>query len=213
MNMTSWLERVEQERVIAVIRTDDWEIGWQMAVAVAAGGIKSIEIAANSDRPWESIEKLQQAFPDCRIGTGTVLTTADLENAIAANVAFMFAPHTNSSLIDRAVAAEIPIVPGALTPTEIVTAWQAGATAVKVFPIQSVGGSDYLRALQGPLGQIPLIPTGGVDLDNTIDLLNAGAIAVGMSSCLFPKQAIIDRNWQLISDRVRVLVNKLTIDN
>jgi 2-dehydro-3-deoxyphosphogluconate aldolase / (4S)-4-hydroxy-2-oxoglutarate aldolase len=211
--MMSWLERAEQERVIAVIRTDDWERGWQMATAVAAGGIKSIEIAANSDRPWELIEKLQQALPDCSIGTGTILTLTDLENAIAANVAFMFAPHTNSSLIDRAVAAKIPIVPGALTPTEIVTAWQAGATAVKVFPIQSVGGSDYLRALQGPLGQIPLIPTGGVDLDNTIDLLNAGAIAVGMSSCLFPKQAIIDRNWQLISDRVKILVNKLTIDN
>jgi 2-dehydro-3-deoxyphosphogluconate aldolase / (4S)-4-hydroxy-2-oxoglutarate aldolase len=209
--MDSWLEQIERERVIAVIRTAELDLGYQMAVAVAAGGIKSIEITANSDRPWQLIAKLKQALPDCRIGTGTVIDRADLDRAISAAVDFIFTPHTDRMLIERAVAASIPMIPGALTPTEIITAWQAGATAVKVFPIQSVGGSAYLKALQGPIDNIPLIPTGGVDFHNAAELLQAGAIAIGMSGCLFPTSAIQNRDWQSIADRTKTLLQSIGI--
>lgn len=180
-----------------------------MAQAVARGGIESIEITANSDRPWELIELLRAELPDCSIGTGTILSLADLRNAIACGAEYIFTPHFDRSLIQAAIAAQVPIVPGALSPTEIITAWQAGATAVKVFPIQAVGGIDYLKVLQGPIGQIPLIPTGGVTIDNAPDFLMAGAIAVGLSGDLFPPDEIGREDWSNISNRASNLVAEL----
>jgi 2-dehydro-3-deoxyphosphogluconate aldolase / (4S)-4-hydroxy-2-oxoglutarate aldolase len=182
-------------------------MGRKMAQAVAAGGIKLIEITANSDRPWELIESLRADLPDCSIGTGTVLTLDDIRNAIACGAEYIFTPHVDRSLIQAAIAAEIPIVPGALSPTEIITAWQCGATAVKVFPIQAVGGVSYLQVLQGPISQIPLIPTGGVTVVNTPDFLNAGALAVGLAGSLFPQDELMREDWQSITDRASNLVS------
>jgi 2-dehydro-3-deoxyphosphogluconate aldolase / (4S)-4-hydroxy-2-oxoglutarate aldolase len=197
----NWLKLVGQERIIAVIRSTDLHIGIKMAQAVAAGGIKLIEITANSDRSWELIESLRSVLPDCSIGTGTVLSLADIRNAIACGAEYIFTPHVDLGLIQAATNAEIPMIPGALTPTEIITAWQAGATAVKVFPIQAVGGVSYLQVLQGPIGQIPLIPTGGVTVANAPDFLAAGAIAVGLAGSLFPQAEILGEDWQSIRDR------------
>ena len=98
---------------------------------------------------------------------------------------------------------------GALSPTEIVTAWQAGATCVKVFPVQAVGGAAYIRSLQGPLSQIPLIPTGGVTLENAKRFLEAGAVAVGLSGDLFPQAAIATEDWQAVTARSQALVDQL----
>ena len=172
-----------------------------MAQAIAAGGIKLIEITANSDRPWELIASLRAELPHCSIGTGTVLSLADLHNAIACGAEYVFTPHIDLSLIQTAIAAGVPIVPGALSPTEIITAWQSGATAVKVFPIQAVGGVSYLQVLQGPIGQIPLIPTGGVTVANAPNFLAAGAVAVGLAGSLFPQAEIMRSDWESISDR------------
>jgi 2-dehydro-3-deoxyphosphogluconate aldolase/(4S)-4-hydroxy-2-oxoglutarate aldolase len=98
-----------------------------------------------------------------------------------------------------------------LTPTEIVTAWEAGASCIKVFPIQAVGGASYIKALQGPLGNIPLIPTGGVSLENAQEFLKAGAIAVGLSGELFPKALIATEDWKAIAQRARTLREHLAI--
>jgi 2-dehydro-3-deoxyphosphogluconate aldolase / (4S)-4-hydroxy-2-oxoglutarate aldolase len=206
-----WLKFVKRERIIAVIRSPDLHIGRKMAHAVAAGGIKLIEITANSDRPWQLIESLHAELPDCSIGTGTVLSLADMQNAIACGAKYIFTPHVDLSLIHAANSVAIPIVPGALTPTEIITAWQLGATAVKVFPIQSVGGVNYLQVLQGPIGQIPLIPTGGVTATNATDFLNAGAIAVGIAGSLFPQLEIQQEDWQSIRDRTSTLINNVNL--
>jgi 2-dehydro-3-deoxyphosphogluconate aldolase / (4S)-4-hydroxy-2-oxoglutarate aldolase len=206
-----WLKLVKQERIIAVIRSPDIHIGRKMAHAVAAGGIKLIEITANSDRPWQLIESLHAELPDCSIGTGTILSLADMKNAIACGAKYIFTPHVDLSLIQAANSAAIPIVPGALTPTEIITAWQAGATAVKVFPIQAVGGVNYLKVLQGPIGQIPLIPTGGVTETNATDFLHAGAIAVGIAGSLFPQSEIQQGNWQSIRDRASNLIKNVNL--
>ena len=130
----------------------------------------------------------------------------DVLSAIACGAEYIFTPHLDFSLIAAANSSEIPIVPGALTPTEIITAWQSGATAVKVFPIQSVGGTSYLQVLQGPIGHIPLIPTGGVTVANAPDFLAAGAIAVGIAGSLFPQAEILQEDWQSIHDRASNLV-------
>ena len=113
--------------------------------------------------------------------------------------------HVDFGLIQLAVQQDIPLVPGALSPTEIVTAWQAGATSVKVFPVQALGGASYIRHLQGPLSQIPLIPTGGVTIENAKDFLAAGAIAVGLSGNLFPAAAVQSGNWQAIAQQAKIL--------
>jgi 2-dehydro-3-deoxyphosphogluconate aldolase / (4S)-4-hydroxy-2-oxoglutarate aldolase len=207
----NWLKFVRKERIIAVIRSTDLQVSKKMAQAVAAGGIKLIEITANSDRPWELIESLRAELPDCSIGTGTVLSLADVRNAIACGAEYIFTPHVDLSLIQAATTAAIPIVPGALTPTEIITAWQVGATAVKLFPIQAVGGVSYLQVLQGPISEIPLIPTGGVTEINAPDFLAAGAVAVGLAGSLFPQDEILREDWQSIHDRANTLMMSIKI--
>lgn len=206
---TEWLNLVKMERIIAVIRAEDLAVGLQMAQAVAAGGIELIEITANSDRPWKLIELLRGELPACTIGAGTILNQADLHEAIACGAEYVFCPHIDRHLIRAAIASELPIVAGALTPTEIITAWQAGATAVKVFPIQAVGGVSYLQVLQGPIGQIPLIPTGGVTVINAPDFLAAGALAVGLAGSLFPKDEVRQGDWHSICDRACKLMSRL----
>jgi 2-dehydro-3-deoxyphosphogluconate aldolase / (4S)-4-hydroxy-2-oxoglutarate aldolase len=204
-----WLELLQKQRSLAVIRAPQLEIGRKMALAVAAGGMQLIEITWNSDRAPELIAQLRTELPDCTIGCGTLLEANQMRAAIAAGSQFLFTPHVNPSLIQIAVDVGIPIVPGTLTPTEIVTAWQAGATCVKVFPIAAVGGANYIKNLQAPLGNIPLIPTGGVTLDNAKDFIAAGAIAVGLCGELFPKHLVATEDWHGITALARSLGEKL----
>ncbi|WP_341528178.1 bifunctional 4-hydroxy-2-oxoglutarate aldolase/2-dehydro-3-deoxy-phosphogluconate aldolase [Nostoc sp. UHCC 0302] len=204
-----WLSQLQKHRAIAVIRAPDFELGQQMAKAVAAEGMQLIEITWNSDRAGELISQLRWELPDCIIGTGTLFNVQQLHEAIAFGAQFLFTPHVDPAMIKAAVAKDIPIIPGALTPTEIVTAWNQGASCVKVFPVQAVGGADYIKSLQGPLGEIPLIPTGGVTLENAKEFLQAGAIAVGLSGELFPKKLVIDRNWGAIAQQAKNLIQQL----
>jgi 2-dehydro-3-deoxyphosphogluconate aldolase / (4S)-4-hydroxy-2-oxoglutarate aldolase len=196
MSDGSWLTRLRQQQALAVIRAPKMELGRQMALAVAAGGMQLIEITWNTDKAPQLIEKLRSQLPDCTIGSGTLLNVNQLRVAIAAGAQFLFTPHVDPALIRVALEADVPIVAGALSPTEIVTAWQAGASCVKVFPIQAVGGASYIKSLQGPLGDIPLIPTGGVTLNNAKEFLAAGAIAVGLAGDLFPPQLVAAEDWE-----------------
>ena len=209
MNTQSWLAVVGQQRVVAVVRSSQFEQGIQMAKAVAAGGIRLIEVTWNSDRAPDVIAQLRQDLPDCWIGAGTLLTVAQQQQAIAAGAQFLFTPHVDIGMIKTAAEQEIPLVAGALSPTEIVQAWQAGAASVKVFPIEIMGGVAYIQALRAPLGNIPLIPTGGITIDNTPAFLQAGAIAVGLSSDLFPQAALLHGNWDAIALRTQALVQRV----
>jgi len=202
----SWLKLLQQNRAIAVIRADKIELASQMAKAAAAGGMQLIEITWNSDRPADLISQLRSELPACTIGTGTILTLEQLQQAIGSGAQFLFTPHVDPVLIQAAEARGIPIVPGALSPTEIVTAWMAGASCVKVFPVQALGGVNYVKSLQAPLGNIPLIPTGGVTLENAKEFIDAGAIAVGLSGQLFPKNFIETENWEAIAQLARTLI-------
>ncbi|CCQ49012.1 MULTISPECIES: bifunctional 4-hydroxy-2-oxoglutarate aldolase/2-dehydro-3-deoxy-phosphogluconate aldolase [Crocosphaera] len=206
----SWRKLLTKNPAIAVIRTDNIEQGINMAKAVAAGGMNIIEITWNSHNPGEIIQQLKQDLPECTIGTGTILTLEELKEAIASGIQFCFTPHVNQTLIKTAINHDIPIIPGALSPTEIITAWQAGASCVKVFPVQAIGGIAYIKGLQGPLGSIPLIPTGGVTLDNAAYFIEAGAIAVGLSSQLFPRHALDDQKWDTITAQAQLLMERLS---
>ena len=210
MNHRSWLTLLKKHRAIAVIRSSEKELAWQMASAVAAGGIQFIEITWNTHKAAELIAQLRSEFPSFSIGTGTLLNLEQLQQAIDCGAQFLFAPHTDVAMIKTAVDAGVPIVPGAFSPTEIVTAWQAGATCVKVFPISALGGAAYLKSLQGPLGHIPLIPTGGVTLENAKVFIDAGAIAVGLAGDLFPKHLVENRDWRAIVEIARNLAQNLT---
>ncbi|MBD2187279.1 bifunctional 4-hydroxy-2-oxoglutarate aldolase/2-dehydro-3-deoxy-phosphogluconate aldolase [Pseudanabaena mucicola] len=207
--MNPWLSLLQQHRIIAVIRADNVGTAREMALASAAGGIKLIEIAWNTDRAESLIPKLQQELPDCKIGTGTILDLDMAERAIDCGCSFLFTPHTNPELIAKGVENHIPVIAGALTPTEIVTAWQAGAAAVKVFPIKIAGGVDYLKCLQPVLRDIPLIPTGGITMQNADQYLAAGAIAVGISSHLFTEEVIANDDWTTITLRSQALIQKV----
>lgn len=209
MPVSAWLNLLQQHRVIAVIRANHVSIAREMALAAAAGGIKLMEITWNTDKAESLIPKLQQELPDCKIGTGTILNREMAERAIACGCKFLFTPHTDEVLIKTGLEANIPVVAGALTPTEILKAWNAGATAVKVFPIKVMGGAEYLECLQPVLADIPLIPTGGVNLDNAARFLKAGAIAVGISNCLFAPEAIAEGDWTTIISRSQALIQQL----
>jgi len=204
-----WLSQLQKHRAIAVIRAPKIEVGQQMAMAVASGGMQLIEITWNSDRAGELINQLRSQLPTCTIGTGTLFNVQQLQSAIASGAQFLFTPHLDSAMIQAAQQKDVPIIPGALTPTEIVTAWSQGASCVKVFPVQAVGGADYIKSLQGPLSEIPLIPTGGVTLENAKEFLEAGAIAVGLSGGLFPKKLVTEGNWEAIASGARKLMRQL----
>ncbi|QMS91041.1 bifunctional 4-hydroxy-2-oxoglutarate aldolase/2-dehydro-3-deoxy-phosphogluconate aldolase [Nostoc edaphicum CCNP1411] len=204
-----WLSQLQKHRAIAVIRAPKIELGQQMAMAVASGGMQLIEITWNSDRAGELISQLRSELPACIIGTGTLFNVQQLQEAIASGAQFLFTPHVDPAMIQAAVEKNVPIIPGALTPTEIVTAWSQGASCVKVFPVQAVGGAEYIKSLQGPLRQIPLIPTGGVTLENAKEFLQAGAIAVGLSGELFPQKLVTERNWEAIAFGAKNLMRQL----
>lgn len=196
-------------RLIAVIRADDWQLGQKMAMAMADAGVRLIEITWNSDRPTKLISHLRASLPDCYIGAGTILRLNDLQEAIAAGIQFAFSPHFDLNLLDFAQKQAITWIPGTMSPSEIVKAYQAGALAVKVFPIQFLGGVNYVKAIKAPLNQIPMIPTGGIKLNKASLYIQAGALAVGLASDLFPADLVKKQQWQLISDRVAVIQAQL----
>ncbi len=204
-----WLRTLRSHRVIAVIRAETVEIGLNMALAAAEGGIHLLEITWNSYQPVALLQAIQQALPHCTVGVGTILTEENLRVAIATGAQFCFSPHTSLDLLNHGRTVHIPTVAGAMTPTEILTAWEAGATSVKVFPIKAFGGATYLECLQGPMGHIPLIPSGGVTVENAADLLAAGATAVGISSGLFEDGHVRHQDWRGIQQRAVQLLKSI----
>jgi len=210
-----WRTYLSIQPVIAVIRPPDFQRGYAMAQAVSRAGMKLIEIARNDSSNTDCqlqlklIYQLRQSLPNCYIGAGSILNQRTLQQVIVAGSQFCFMPHSQCDLIQIGQSLGVPIIPGALTPTEITHAWQWGASSVKVFPISAVGGVSYIRQLREPLHPIPLIPSGGVTLENAMDFLQAGAVGVGLSSALFPTAAIADGNWREISQRASTLLRSL----
>ena len=205
-----WLQLLKQHRAIAVIRCAEINLAYNMAHAVAAGGMSLIEITWNSEHPEKLLARLRAELPHCIVGAGTILNLNQLEQAVLAGAQFAFSPHFNADLLSAALNLhKIPFVPGVFSPTEIVNAWQHGAEVVKVFPIKSLGGAEYIKCVQAPLDRVALIPTGGITIENAGAMIDAGAIAVGISSSLFPRQAIALKDWQNITAIAQKLLSQL----
>jgi 2-dehydro-3-deoxyphosphogluconate aldolase / (4S)-4-hydroxy-2-oxoglutarate aldolase len=202
--MENLLASLQKERLIAIVRSNTTDIAHRSALAIAQSGIKLIEITWNTPAASNLISQLQGELVDCVIGAGTILNETMAKEAIACGTKFIFTPHVDDQIIHLCQNAQIPIICGALTPTEILTAWNLGATAVKVFPIKCVGGAKYLECLHSVFPQIPLIPTGGVNQANASEMLKAGAIALGVSTALLPTSEQF--NCEAVSDRGKELI-------
>ncbi len=174
-----------ETRVIAIGRGLEPESVQAVARALVAGGIRAFELTLNSQEVLPAIDALRQLYGEHEllIGAGTVLDLQTAANAVAAGASFLVMPHVDEELITWCAARGIPAFPGGCTPTEIIRAWRAGAAAVKLFPA-STTGQDFVREMQGPLPEIPLIPTGGVTLETAGELIATGAVAVAMGGWL-----------------------------
>ncbi|MFP5343861.1 MAG: bifunctional 4-hydroxy-2-oxoglutarate aldolase/2-dehydro-3-deoxy-phosphogluconate aldolase [Candidatus Limnocylindria bacterium] len=172
-------------RIIAIARGLDPERLARIADGLLAGGIHAFEITLDSPGALPAIESLARRFDGTPllVGAGTVLDAAAAAAAAEAGAGFIVSPHGDPAIVGWAVAAGLPVFPGALTPTEIVAMWAAGATAVKIFPASAVGPS-FVREVRGPLRHVPLIPTGGITAETAGAWIAAGSTAVGMGSWL-----------------------------
>ena len=177
-------EEITGPRVVAIGRGLPAELIERIAEGLVAGGIRAFEITLNSPDAFGAIAALAERWGQrLLVGAGTVLDAEGAAEAVDSGARFIVSPHTDPALIDWAVARGLPVFPGAFSPTEILSAWRSGATAVKLFPA-SVAGPAFVREFRGPFRDIPLIATGGVTIESAPDFLDAGAVAVGMGSWL-----------------------------
>lgn len=194
------LARIKAARAIAVIRTATDAQAIETARAAMAGGFEIIEITFGVPHATDVIAALVRQHPDLLIGAGTVLTAEEVNFAVDAGADFLVSPCTLPEMIIAAQDREVVCIPGAFTPTEIYNAYSLGADIVKIFPAVA-NGPQYLRAVRGPLPQIPIMPTSGVDLSNVADWFSAGAVAVGAVSSVLDPLLIQSGNWDALTRR------------
>lgn len=186
--------------VVAIIRLRAHEPDDDLLEALLDGGVRTVEVtlptpgALDAVTRWSSDERVT-------VGVGTVRAPQDAIAAAEAGAAFLVTPTTRIAVLDAAAERGVPVVSGALTPTEIDVAWGHGAAAVKVFPVAAVGGADYVRAVREPLDDVALLPTGGVDVASTGQLARVGCVGVGIGGGLVAEQLVAARDWSTLSER------------
>jgi 2-dehydro-3-deoxyphosphogluconate aldolase / (4S)-4-hydroxy-2-oxoglutarate aldolase len=190
----SW-ELFKQKTIIGILRSVPGEIIQRIIPLYLKAGFTTLEITMNTEGAAQLIENAVSMYgSDLNIGAGTVCSEKDLATALEAGASFIVTPILNESVIKTCVENRIPIFPGAYTPTEIYTAWNLGASMVKVFPANRLG-PEYIQEVKAPLSQIKLLPTGGVTVNNFTDFFKAGADGVGMGSQLFSKALLAKGDW------------------
>jgi 2-dehydro-3-deoxyphosphogluconate aldolase/(4S)-4-hydroxy-2-oxoglutarate aldolase len=190
--------------VVPVVRTSSAESAILAIEAVYRGGIRAAEITMTVPGAIKALEKLADAFGDKLVlGAGTVLDPETARICMLAGAQFFVTPALNLKTIEMAKRYSKVIMPGALTPTEVVTAWEAGADFVKVFPCGAMGGAKYIKALKAPLPHIEMVPTGGVSLETTADFLKAGAAAVAVGAELIDAKTISEGRYEVFEERAR----------
>jgi 2-dehydro-3-deoxyphosphogluconate aldolase/(4S)-4-hydroxy-2-oxoglutarate aldolase len=209
MNEQQGKRLLERTRIIAIVRGVSEEHILGVAEALLEGGIPVMEVTLNTPGAPAMIGKLRERFGErMYIGAGTVLDKEDARKAVDAGALFLVTPNTDEEVIRYGVERGLPVFPGALTPTEIVRAWKAGAQAVKIFPSSSLG-LDYLKELQGPLGHIPMIAVGGINAENARRFLEIGCYALGVGSSLINPREIARGNYGWIAENARSLVQQV----
>lgn len=202
--------RMVSEGLIPVIRVASAAEAIDVADAIKEGGVTLIEITMSVPGAIDTIKELTKKYKDDIImGAGTILDTETGRAALLAGAQFLVTPTLNLDLIQLAHRYSAVIVPGAMTPTEILTAWNAGADMVKVFPAAQLGGPEYIRALRGPLPQILYVPTGGVNLQNAGAFIKAGATALGAGGELVDKKAVKEKKFNIITENTRAFLKAI----
>lgn len=202
------VERIRNDGIIAIIRADAGGDALIKTVgALAEGGIRCIELTMTTPGALAALETAAQRFPthDILLGAGSVLDAETARLCILAGARYIVSPALIPDVIRCAHRYGAAVLPGALTPTEILSAWEMGADFVKLFPA-TLGGIDYLRAVRAPLPQVALIPTGGVTLENLADWIHAGAAAVGIGANLVKKEWVAQGKWADLSALARDFV-------
>src|SRR5262245_18099145 len=204
MSKETHLRQVLDSGIVAVVRSSDSQQLVEAARALADGGIHVVEITMTVPDALDVVRQVRRALGDrLQLGAGTILDPETARAALLAGAEFLVAPTVNLDVIRLCQRYDRLVMPGAFTPTEILSAWEAGADIVKVFPADVVGPA-FFKALRGPLPQIRLMPTGGVDLTTAASFLKAGACCLGVGSHLVDPKAVHERNF----DRIRELARK-----
>lgn len=201
------MKHLSEVPIIGIIRGAETGVVESAAAAAVKGGLRCLEITLNRPEACEQIAALRKKFGDTiEIGAGTVLDAPSAQKALDAGAEFIVTPALLPEVIAFCRGRKVPVFPGAMTPTEILSAHLMGATMVKVFPA-SVLGPAYVRSLRGPFPTIPLLPTGGVSAESAADYLAAGANALGVGGELFVKQWMAKAEWDRIEAKAREYVN------
>ena len=197
------LKAILDSGVIAIIRSDSDQGLLETARALAAGGVRALEVTMTTPGALDAIRAIsRQSNDQFVLGAGTVLDAESARLAILAGAEFIVSPGFDLGAVQTAKSYGKVVCPGALTPTEVIAAWSAGADLVKIFPA-SVGGPDYIKAIRAPLPQVRLLPTGGVDVANAGEYIRAGAAAVAMGGSLVNAKAIAQGQWDRITQTAR----------
>jgi 2-dehydro-3-deoxyphosphogluconate aldolase/(4S)-4-hydroxy-2-oxoglutarate aldolase len=197
--------------IVPVIRTDSAENAIKAIEAVHRGGIGAAEITMTVPGAVRALEKVADKFGDeIVLGAGTVLDAETARICMLAGAQFFVTPSLNVATIEMARRYSKAILPGALTPTEVLAAWEAGADAVKIFPCSAVGGAKYIKALKAPFPHIKMVPTGGVNLETVGEFLRAGAWAVGIGSELVDSAHVREGRFEMFEERARRLLEAVT---
>jgi 2-dehydro-3-deoxyphosphogluconate aldolase / (4S)-4-hydroxy-2-oxoglutarate aldolase len=205
-----FLERLVRERVIAVLRAGDARRFVAVSRVLYEAGLRAIEITLTTAGAVDALGEVRAALPDdAWIGAGTVMSAADVKGVSSAGAAFAVSPVLDDGALAAANRLGLPFLPGALTPTEIVTAWRSGCAAVKVSPVSCVGGVDYVRQVGAFLPGIPLVPTGGIPPADVADHLAAGAVAVGLGGPLVGDALRPGGDLEALSARVQTVLRAL----
>lgn len=201
--MNDMLKLLLQHKIVAILRGIEDKDADAAAQALIDGGIHMMEITMNTNGAAAMIERWRTKFDGkAAVGAGTVTDVALAEQAVAAGAQYLISPNLDEEVIAFGRERGLSVWPGVMTPTEIVKAWKAGADAVKIFPMGTLG-IGYLQEIRGPLNEIPMIATGGVDLHNIADYFKAGANAVGMGSKLVNMQWVREGRFDLITEKAR----------
>ncbi len=205
------IERIESTGVIAIVRLDDYSRAVDLVRALIDGGIDAVEFTYTNRQAGSAIEAIKSALgDDVLAGAGTVLDPETCRSAVLQGADFIVTPTLNVSTIRLCQRYSVPTVIGAFTPTEILSAWESGATFVKVFPASAVG-PRYLKDVSGPLPQVKLIPTGGVSTENAGEYIRAGARAVALGGNLVDAATVANADWSTIAARSRAAVEAVRL--
>jgi len=197
------LEGMKAIGLVPILRAESVINALALAEALVAGGVTVLEVTMTVPGAMQVIRRLAESRPDILIGAGTVLDAETARMCMLEGAQFVVSPALNLKTIEMCHRYSVAVLPGALTPTEIINAWQAGADAVKIFPASAMGGASYLKSVKAPLPQVEMIPTGGVSLTTARDYLKAGAFALGIGADLVDANAMAEGRLRVVTENAR----------